>query len=272
MKTISRISLLFTLILFFSALSCSAATDAKVFTSKAEAREYLENQIVRGETRVDLLTSSPDWSLYREVRSLDDNKYSQEEPPEALGDYINQMAITSIREGIVSKEGSAYKRSYYIVPTLTREQAAYVADRVRKAAFCVKGMSDRGKALMITRWICDHLTYEVTNVRNMYDPLVTGKGQCMHYAQLFYLIGKEAGLEVRVVVCHIPDGSLHELDIVKIDGRWYYIDPTAAEKASRLSEWAFLGQKSMKHLRLKPGSREYITSVVEEEDLCYGER
>lgn len=50
-------------------------------------------------------------------------------------------------------------------------------------------------------------------------------GVCDSKAKMFYRLAKEAGLEVIYITGNVSSG-LHAWNMVKVDGKWYHIDPT----------------------------------------------
>lgn len=95
------------------------------------------------------------------------------------------------------------------------------------------GKSDYEKCVLIEEWVGKHITYTESNGNsNRYSPAIWGfnskKGVCMHYADLFYYMANKAGL------CVLEDSGWHGYDphawnLVKIDGVYYYTDPTSSQ-------------------------------------------
>ena len=90
-------------------------------------------------------------------------------------------------------------------------------------------MSDYEKELAIHDYIV--LNYEYDNSEenkgkyNVKDFLKTKKGACEAYAYSFAIIGKLAGLDCAVIYGS-HDGVNHAWNAVKLDGEYYYTDPT----------------------------------------------
>lgn len=92
------------------------------------------------------------------------------------------------------------------------------------------GKSDYEKCLLIEEWVGKHITYK-ENYGNTerYCPAVfayfSKTGVCAHYADLFYYMANKAGL-----LALEDSGTLgysgHAWNLVKIDGMYYYTDPT----------------------------------------------
>jgi len=130
------------------------------------------------------------------------------------------------------------------------------------AAYLVKpAASERDKARLIYRWITDRIAYD-------FEGLVSGKKDsrveavlqnrkavCAGYARLFERLGKEAGLEVTIVVGRTkeartppgqePSPTDHAWNAVKLDGDWQLIDAT----------W---GAGSIQNNKFKKRYREYF--------------
>lgn len=91
--------------------------------------------------------------------------------------------------------------------------------------------------LWLHDWICDNIVYETPDLsvsapndaigyrqHSCIGGLLDGKANCQGYADTFYLLGTLAGLEVRTIGGMA--GGPHAWNIIKLGGKWYYIDTT----------------------------------------------
>ena len=95
----------------------------------------------------------------------------------------------------------------------------------RAAAECSVPGDQWQTALNLYRWLLDRLEYDYTYSFYSSDAILRGTGVCDSYARLYYLLCRVAGLEAYVVYGETNRGY-HAWDTVKIDGEWYYADPT----------------------------------------------
>lgn len=86
------------------------------------------------------------------------------------------------------------------------------------------GMSEKEAVGKISRWIINHMTYELNN-GEAYVGFTTGRGQCHTYAQMFKSMCDTAGIECQYVSGYAGGGS-HAWNKVKIGSNWYWVDTT----------------------------------------------
>ncbi len=153
------------------------------------------------------------------------------------GDYL----WFTFEEYDVSSSGYISNGSYYytFVYTVTyysnAEQEAEVDRRVAEIVSDIKAKSkteyETFKA--IYDFICQNVEYDYTNLINpahklkysAYAALVNKTAVCQGYANLFYRLALECGLDSRIVSGY-SNLTAHAWNIVKIDGKYYNIDAT----------------------------------------------
>ena len=98
----------------------------------------------------------------------------------------------------------------------------------------LNGLSDHEKIRAIYAWLCENVSYDNSTPANetemllqhsAYAALVKHTAVCQGYATAFYRLALMAGLNARVVT-GTGAGEPHGWNIVKIDGKWYYVDAT----------------------------------------------
>ena len=129
------------------------------------------------------------------------------------------------------------------------------------------GKSDYEKVKAIYGWLCDNVKYDYKNLNDRtyllkhstYAALVQHKAVCQGYATAFYRLALMAGLDARVITgtgfggYDAEGGELwgpHGWNIVKLDGRWYYLDATWDASYSEAEEWAYFLRASLMNHRL----------------------
>ncbi|WP_322906848.1 transglutaminase domain-containing protein [Paenibacillus sp. SGZ-1009] len=108
-------------------------------------------------------------------------------------------------------------------------QSAYVHKQVAAALKKIikPGMNDHLKVKAIHDWVVTKLKYDETEKKfTAYEGLKTGSTVCQGYAMLMYDMLKQAGFEANIVAGYVNDTEDHAWNMVKLDGKWYQIDPT----------------------------------------------
>lgn len=131
-----------------------------------------------------------------------------------------------------------YTMSYYT----TWEQEEAVTETVEKVLTelgiksngqIVTSMSDYEKVCKIYDYICSNVTYDHKNLNDKtytlkaaaYAALIHKTAVCQGYANLFYRMAKEAGVDARII-SGTSRGEGHAWNIVKLDGTYYNLDST----------------------------------------------
>lgn len=109
--------------------------------------------------------------------------------------------------------------------SMTQAQQEYVDSKVSKLIdkLGIRDSSDFKKVKAIHDWECNNLKYDYNNmeVNNAYSGLSSGKTMCVGFAEIFYKMALEAGLDT-----HIVSNEHHAWNVVKVDNKWYDIDIT----------------------------------------------
>lgn len=110
-----------------------------------------------------------------------------------------------------------------------RIEAKKVADTLRNKSQYeqMKGAYD---------WICNNIQYDYSlNNHSAYSAFVTKKTVCEGYTAAFQLIMEELGIE-----CHTVSNSNHTWNVVKFEGKWYWVDATWGDQESYVDYTWFL--------------------------------
>ena len=91
--------------------------------------------------------------------------------------------------------------------------------------------SDLQKLTRIYSWITKNITYEMNSYGNSgYGTYTHRKGYCQGYARLFIDMCKALSIEadfVSGIIKHTYGDASHAWATAKVDGKWYFFDPTA---------------------------------------------
>lgn len=111
------------------------------------------------------------------------------------------------------------------------------------------GMSDLEKEIAIYDWVLQNLEYDWRHQDSLeetpetsytpYGGLVEHMGVCLGYASTFELLMDMAGIEcVTVIGASMGSEEAHAWNMVRLDGEWYFADPTWDNYNPRW-EWGF---------------------------------
>ena len=135
----------------------------------------------------------------------------------------------------------------------TEEQEKALKDKADAilAKLNLDGASDYEKVRAIYNYICSNVTYDYDHLNDdsyrlkytAYAAAVNGTAVCSGVADLFYYLATAAGLEARITI-----NDVHAWNVVKVDGRYYYLDPT----------WD-LGLKESEYRYFLRGSKDFVS-------------
>ena len=125
-----------------------------------------------------------------------------------------------------------YIIEYYTNSNQEKELDGAIAEIEKSFGFDA-GTSDYEKILDIYDFICGHVVYdeehmEDTSYKLKYTPyaaVMNGTAVCQGYAQLFYRLVLDSGMDARLIP-GTGNGGNHAWNIVQLDGKYYYLDST----------------------------------------------
>lgn len=130
--------------------------------------------------------------------------------------------------------------------------------------------TDYEKICAIYDYICNHVTYDTQGlaagqsklIYTAYAALINGKAVCQGYANLFYRLALELGVDTRLVAGY-GNGEAHGWNIVKLYGAYYNLDATwdaSRVQAGREYDYFLLCQAHFDdHVR----NAEYLTETFQ---------
>lgn len=149
------------------------------------------------------------------------------------------------------------------------DEATKEADKIIQSLH-LDGMSEYEKLRAIYDWLCKNVKYdnstpgsetEMLLQHSAYAALVKHTAVCQGYATAFYRLALMAGLNARMVT-GTGAGEPHGWNIVKIDGKWYYVDATWDAGVAE-ENWRFFLCAQLEQHELD----EYGKAVVAQYDL-----
>lgn len=129
------------------------------------------------------------------------------------------------------------------------DRAIYDSAEEVLGEFLRGGMSDLEKEIAIYDWVLQNLEYDWRHQDSLeetpetsytpYGGLVEHMGVCLGYASTFELLMDMAGIEcVTVIGASMGSEEAHAWNMVRLDGEWYFADPTWDNYNPRW-EWDF---------------------------------
>ncbi len=153
------------------------------------------------------------------------------------GDYLNFTWKSYNVSGEYSKVGNIYYYdfTYTFVYYTTAEQEAMVDTAVDTVLSEIinDANDDYSKVCAIYDYICSTVTYDYENLNDenyilkwsAYAALINKTAVCQGYANLFYRLCLECGIDSRIIA-GVGDGERHAWNIVQLDGYYYNLDAT----------------------------------------------
>ncbi len=221
-----------------------ATSEAPVFSNEAKAVRYVRDQLKQRSESITLnyAFSSDEYDKVSSLVNSIINKAEEYTGIDDEGDYIVYNTHSWDMNGkIVCQENNYDGKYIYTITylkadgdTAAAEEAA-VTNKVNEVykSLQLDGKSSYDKLKAIHDYIIDHVEYDYDNYKNdaylvkhaTYSAAITGKTVCQGYATYFYRLANKAGIECRVVD-GTGNGGRHAWNLVKIDGKYYFVDVT----------------------------------------------
>lgn len=111
--------------------------------------------------------------------------------------------------------------------TLENAKTAFVSAADKILANITPSMTDYEKELILHDGLVKQVVYDLDapHAHDPYGALVEGKAVCEGYAEAFQYLLHRAGIQSFLVIGS-SRGEGHEWNVVKIDGKYYHVDPT----------------------------------------------
>lgn len=149
------------------------------------------------------------------------------------GDYI-RWQFAGWKSGI-SYSGTNFTITYTLTYYTTAEQEAEMDTAVDKllTELNVESLSDYEAVRAIYNYMCSNITYDHDNLYDedynlkytAYAALINKTAVCQGYANLFYRLALECGVDARLI-SGTGNGGGHGWNIVELDGLYYDLDAT----------------------------------------------
>ena len=154
-----------------------------------------------------------------------------------MGDYLQWHYGGAGASGGISGDGEYYffTINYSISYYTTAEQEAELDERAAEllSSLDIRDASDYEKVKAIYDYMCENIVYDNANLNNnnyklkytAYAALINGTAVCQGYANLFYRLALDSGVDARLIA-GLGNGGAHGWNIVQIGDLYYDIDST----------------------------------------------
>ena len=142
--------------------------------------------------------------------------------------YINRYCLYNYNDSIITKIEISFSMDQSEIQTKKKELDEALNNVI--ASVDTTGLNDLQKALAYHDYLAAHTKYALQNdeytkplVNSVYGALVNNNTACEGYSGAYKLIMDRLGIETYMV---LSTKANHAWNIIKIDGKWYYVDVT----------------------------------------------
>ena len=248
-----------------------ATADMPTFSDPVSAGEYV---------RAGILAREPEIRFFYVTQSTEIGELTENNIKDYFQKLQNDISNTALAHTGVSNEGDYLQKhlgrhkygcdikfnstatALNFNITFTSEyhsnaaQEERVAEEVANALkdLDLDGKTDYEKIRSINDFICDRVEYDNAHVYDdtyklkfsAYAALINGTAVCQGYANLFYRMALEAGIDCRIISGEAFNGTSiekHAWNIVRLGGKYYYIDVTWND-GSKSDKYFLVGKDS----------------------------
>ena len=221
-----------------------------VYTSEAEAAADLRKQMVSRSEVMSVTLRSASKDVETIALNLWNLAIDHVEGSGTTGDYLRwQFAAMSCSVAGESLD-SGYRYTFTYVPDTTYSDTIWLTTNAQEAALTnyirntilpqlsLSGKTTYQKVQAIYNWITANVKYDYSHMNDptywpqytAYAAAVQKKAVCQGYANLFYRLANDAGVDCRIITgkAYNDDGTAdHAWNIVRMeDGKYYCLDAT----------------------------------------------
>ena len=218
------------------------ASSSTVYKDMAAAGEALKAQLLKRTYYTSFYYRIPAADLYADWLQIVEDIFNEAVKHNGVpneGDYLMYHTIFltyGVDSAYYTTDGKYIDLEVFFEADMasTYEQEKTVNSKVNSllASLNPKG-TDYQKIKLVYDWMCHNIVYDYTNVNyenylpmyGAYAALVQKVAVCQGYANLFYRLALEMGVDCRLIA-GLGNGGPHAWNIVKINGKYYNLDST----------------------------------------------
>lgn len=163
---------------------------------------------------------------------------------ESVKESSTQIIIQEINDDFLKQNNlvgyqisNIWRTNYKKNERLTKEQFYESFDIASQLAYEFNYGSDYEKARRVYEYICNNMEYDYTYTNaSMYSALKNNKSICTGFAESFFQICSNMGLEVYII-----QSNTHVYNIIKLEDSYYIADPTQDLGLSSNYKGMFIG-------------------------------
>jgi len=217
------------IILVFIFIALPAEVSAKTYTTKEQVYSIIKKNLLAHKKEF-TIEMDPDTmkeigtntDLFDIVAAFDDKDTSKD------SDYL-KMSLKSWSAGWKwGGRSNVANLTFSAVYTTTLKQEKTLDTKIQSVlkALDLEEATDYEKVKAIHDYIINRTSYDQTLKKHTaYNALINKSSVCEGYALAAYRMFTDEGMESRII-SGIAGGGPHAWNIVKVDGKWYYIDLT----------------------------------------------
>ena len=221
--------------------SPSLASEMEYSPSVSEAAKILREQLKKRTETIEVGVFTKTLPTSQMIHEIFDESVKHtgvaNEGDYLMWQYAGWAASMSYCQDWSSSSGYSYRvhiiyNMHYITNSeQEKEMDSAVSNTIKQLK--LGGKNDYEKIVSIYDYMCKNISYDYENLNDnsymlkysAYAALINKKSVCQGYANLFYRLALEVGIDTRVVV-GTGNGGAHAWNIVKIDGKYYNLDAT----------------------------------------------
>lgn len=208
-------------------------TSAHVCTTGQEVLEVMVSAALKDEEKIRIYMTE---EAYDELDKMNyeygydlvtaASKYVDSPDTSKDGEYFSYWVSLAFDDGRFDfhEEEHTVSRYLWLSYDLSKVQDKKLDDKIASILKSLKldKKSDYDKVKAIHDYVIKNANYGGSNhTLNAYGVLIDKKGVCQSYALAAYRLFNDAGIE-----CKMIGANTHVWNLVKVDGKWYYIDLT----------------------------------------------